>query len=451
MFNASNAAHTWSPLCLERSMEFYSSQELEYLVKRRESEEVKRKTLNKLSSVLTRRLPIGNSGIGAFTLINGGRWLLTACYFGSVSYYDLDSQTPVKRLLIPRIKDQFSSFHTVVMAVDIDDESPVLSFNVALYLERNSDRAAHLSPRIQIVQVWHITLELDDQNRGTRLSATRLSLFLRENYGLLRFMSLLGGSIAFGVEGTREDYGFQVTHHLAIVDWAEANVQNRSHRRSELKLSYRRKIIAFYTELRWMRLLPGQRICIGLAARYGAITLYYTSGIQATTDIPPSNALVWHWQPIPDWRFNPPLGLGFPRNVSQLYRCRNTNNLRLVFNTDKGIYGITFSCESDITLEPVVIKLKNLKPRTLQDSSLLCLGYNAAMRKEFRLGMLYYSWPDEAGSPLGPSKSLTLQIGKKSWREEEYPDFDETSGRVVAESCHDEILVYDFSAFQNVV
>ena len=77
-------------------MEFYSSQELECLVVRRESEKLKRKTWDTLSPALTRRLPIDNSGIGTFTLINGGRWLLTAYYDGTVSYYDLDTQNPVK-------------------------------------------------------------------------------------------------------------------------------------------------------------------------------------------------------------------------------------------------------------------------------------------------------------------------------------------------------------------
>jgi len=119
-------------------MEFYSSQELEYLVMRRESEETKRKNLRKLSPALTRRLPIDSPGIGAFTLIKGGRWLLTMSYYGSVSYHDLEAQNPVKRLLIPKIREQgdISSFDAVAIAVDIDDKAAVLTFNLALYLER---------------------------------------------------------------------------------------------------------------------------------------------------------------------------------------------------------------------------------------------------------------------------------------------------------------------------
>jgi len=131
-------------------MDFYSSRELEYLVVRRENEEVKRKTRDRLSPVLTRWLPIDNSGIGTFTLINGGRWLLTACYYGSVSYYDLDTQNPVKRLLIPKIRERIESFNSVAMAVDIDDESGVLSFNLALYLERIGGGGPFLFSKILI-------------------------------------------------------------------------------------------------------------------------------------------------------------------------------------------------------------------------------------------------------------------------------------------------------------
>ena len=149
LFNISYAANP-SVLCLERPTEFYSSRELEYQVVRRESEEAKRKTRDTLSPALTRRLPIDNSGIGTLTLINGGRWLLTACYYGSVSYYDLDTENPVKRLLIPRIRERVEIFNSVAMAVDIDHESGVLSFNLALYLERIRSGGPFLFSRILI-------------------------------------------------------------------------------------------------------------------------------------------------------------------------------------------------------------------------------------------------------------------------------------------------------------
>ena len=135
-FNVSNVSHPWSPLCLERPLEFYTSQELECLIMRRTSIEIKRKTWTSLSAALIRRLPINNSDIRALTLINGGRWLLVVSRFGSVSYYDLDTQEPVKRLLIPAARlENRDHYHpcTAKIAVDMDNESAVLSFNLALY------------------------------------------------------------------------------------------------------------------------------------------------------------------------------------------------------------------------------------------------------------------------------------------------------------------------------
>jgi len=82
------------------------------------------------------RLPINKSDICALTLINGGRRLLIVSRFGSVSYYDLDTQEPVKRFLIPaaplkRRNDYFPC--TAKIAVDMDNKSALLSFNIALY------------------------------------------------------------------------------------------------------------------------------------------------------------------------------------------------------------------------------------------------------------------------------------------------------------------------------
>jgi len=304
-----------------------------------------------------------------------------------------------------------------------------------------------------------VTLQLDDQNHGTSLSATHLSTFPRENYGVLRFISLLGRSIAFGVNSPS---------YLAIVDWAEANVQSQAHRGSAaLKLSYPKKIIRPYSEpvsgligslfirkltqyeQRWMRLLPGERIFVASAYR---LDLYYTSVIQATTNIPPVGIPQWLWQPLNMWTSN--MVLGYPKDVSQLYHCRDTNTLRLVFNTDRAVYGVIFSCDSDINLKPKIVKLMDLKDRFSRAYALLSLGYNSAIGNSdgaSSIRMLYYSWPDDSGCPLGPSNFLTVKFGKRKWTEAESPAFDEGSGRVAAESSCNEILVYDFSEFQKCI
>jgi hypothetical protein len=98
--------------------------------------EIKRKTWDLLPATLIRRLPINNSDIRALTLINGGRWLLVVSRFGSVSYYDLETQEPVKRLLTPAARLESRDHYypcTAKIAVDMDSESALLSFNLALY------------------------------------------------------------------------------------------------------------------------------------------------------------------------------------------------------------------------------------------------------------------------------------------------------------------------------
>jgi hypothetical protein len=307
-----------------------------------------------------------------------------------------------------------------------------------------------------------VTLQLDDQNHGTSLSATHLSTFPRENCGVLRFISLLGRSIAFGVHNFHP--------YVAIVDWAEANIHSQAHRGRaalKLKLSYPKKIIRLYSEpvsgfigslfirkliqneQRWIRLLPGERIFVASTFK---LVLYSSSVIQATTNIPPIGIPHWLWQSLTIiWEYD--MALGYPQNISQLYRCRDTNTLRLVFNTDRAVYGFIVSCDSDISLKPKIIKLMDLKYRFGRAYSLLSLGYNSAIGSSdgaaSRIRMLYYSWPDDCGCSLGPSNSLIVKFGKREWIEES-PAFDEGSGRVVAESSGDNILVYDFSELKSV-
>ena len=98
----------------------------------------------------------------------------------------------------------------------------------------------HQSIRTQLIQVWRVTLQLDSQNRGASLSAMLLSSFSRENCGSLRFISLLGRSIAFAVQTNV----LGIPDYIAIVDWVKANVQSQSHRDAALNLLYPRKVMS---------------------------------------------------------------------------------------------------------------------------------------------------------------------------------------------------------------
>jgi len=135
-------SHPWMPLRLEQPLEFYTSHKLECLVVRRASQDFRRGTWDQLPPPLMRRIPINNSDIRALTLINGGRWLLVVSCFGSVSYYDLDTQKPVKKLLIPAARLECRDYYfpcIAKIAVDMDNESALLSFNLALYTRKGGN------------------------------------------------------------------------------------------------------------------------------------------------------------------------------------------------------------------------------------------------------------------------------------------------------------------------
>jgi len=197
-----------------------------------------------------------------------------------------------------------------------------------------------------------------------------------------------------------------------------------------------------------MRLLPGGRICITSRREAGAkFFLHETSASEATTHIPPVNfpALIYNQQPFPKWQFG---YNGFlAENISQPYCCDNTNTSRLVFNTRKAIYGIMVPGPGDVA--PKIIKLMDFSSELKKGSSGLSLGYNSAIGNDGTspVRILYYSWPDDSGSP-GPSNSLTVRPGMKCWKEDACPSSDEGSGRVVVverRRGREEILVYDFS------
>ena len=123
LLNISNMPYSCSPLCLERYIEQYTSQELAYLVLRRTRAEGIQETRTKLSPALTRRFPIDNFDVTAIILIHGGRWLLTASGTSSVLYCDLDARQPVKTLLIQDQMEYLPGFQMLQV-----------SFNLVLYL-----------------------------------------------------------------------------------------------------------------------------------------------------------------------------------------------------------------------------------------------------------------------------------------------------------------------------
>ena len=124
-----------------------------------------------------------------------------------------------------------------------------------------------------------------------------------------------------------------------------------------------------------MQLLPGDKIFV---ATHTSISLYDTSTIEATANIPPAST--WpHSRPT--WLSEGEL-LIFPRNpgLSQLYHCCNTNEFRLIFSTTEAVYGITIPRQSgQVESEPELVELRDPHNLNIIWGDRTYFGYNTAV------------------------------------------------------------------------
>ncbi|TFK72853.1 hypothetical protein BDN72DRAFT_855220 [Pluteus cervinus] len=192
-------------LCLEQPIEAYSSDELEYFLLRRKKTEVGyERAANGSGFELRRRiLPVStNSTYDCARLVPGGRWLLISTRHGSVKYYDLSTQDPTGRLLIPKRYIRSTSW----MCVDVDMNSPTLRFNLALTnLDRNCDWGGCINFQRRF-EIWEVSLVVDESGRGVGLSAGHKaqSSFLQEPKGNVYSVFLVGDYLSYEVMGQQE-------------------------------------------------------------------------------------------------------------------------------------------------------------------------------------------------------------------------------------------------------
>ena len=155
-------------------------------------------------------------------LIKGGRWLLvTSDRTGSVTYYDLDARTILGVPLIPgQIPDCGSE--NADIAIDFHDESPMLSFTIALSLADRSEAVQSFERySYETVQIWKVSLVLNESNKGVGLEARQLACFPhRPMINTVMTISLLGSTIAFRA------YPYPIRNRSAyiyVVDWIHAS------------------------------------------------------------------------------------------------------------------------------------------------------------------------------------------------------------------------------------
>ena len=93
---------------------------------------------------------------------------------------------------------QFESYR-VYMAIDRDFDSLFLTFNFAVAFFASTD-SAPLNHKKHHIQIWRVTLALDDQQHGIGLTAVHLVSFLLEHANIRVFaLSILGPHLALSL------------------------------------------------------------------------------------------------------------------------------------------------------------------------------------------------------------------------------------------------------------
>ena len=151
---------------LERPIDMYISDELEFLFLRLEGAEIGWKTDDKCPSRVREVATTKTRNPQCMCLVEGGRWLLIASDTSSVAYFDLDASPITENILIPDQHDPTSNILMWThMAIDVDGNSAFLAFNLALSL-CSPDTATNLTQ--YSIQVWRVVLLRDSQQRGDR-------------------------------------------------------------------------------------------------------------------------------------------------------------------------------------------------------------------------------------------------------------------------------------------
>lgn len=206
-------AHRHPPrLRLERPIDMYTSNEFENLFLLWESAKIGW-TTDDGKVACDRGFTVQTDEFSSAHLIQGGRWLLVATRAGAVTYYDLDAEAITGAELIPP-QTTVQRLSRTRMCVDVDADSPMLSFRLASSLIGHGPSAS--------IQLWQVNLKLNNAQRAVGLTATHLVSFPKPpSMMTLMEMYLLGPTIAFnGLYYTQHDYAEM---YISVMDWQRAS------------------------------------------------------------------------------------------------------------------------------------------------------------------------------------------------------------------------------------
>ena len=146
---------------LEKPLHQHSSNELERIILRRNAVD-RCWPRDDIPPTLHKKFVVDDVGAHCSHLLKGGRWFIAGTFSGSVQYFDLDAEIIVGRTLIPSPYEDEGVEAWMRISVDLDVDSPYLSFNIAAFWYRTDRRPGDQNyGRRQLcpVQVWHVSVE----------------------------------------------------------------------------------------------------------------------------------------------------------------------------------------------------------------------------------------------------------------------------------------------------
>ncbi|TFK74097.1 hypothetical protein BDN72DRAFT_955962 [Pluteus cervinus] len=437
LYNISKSAAVWryiasrehpQPLLLERPVESYTPDDLEVLVLKRRRVEVGFRKLMQGGKSPRFKISLDCYVNGTMHLIRGGRWLLISTPNGGVIYLDLDIKLQAASNLFNPwrilVRERTTSRnYTTHMSIDIDHTSPYLKFNLALLCF-----SSYLTT-IYEIEVWQVTMELNDRGFGVGLQAKLLNSFSDEPPQWVGSVALQGDNLLCTIFVSPS-----YRTHVVVLPWKEANSAD----------FLKRAIDCHSLSFSFVHATPGQRL---FTADNGVGRLIDLSSVPETTTILAPQGIA---------SLQPLATAPFPSYITNLsgFTAYPDGSVRCVASDNKTLYGIVGSSTSgeDPNSESLqVIPLaKATKPTDFGRSIILSDDFCLMWSTSKGLTLRQIAWPTDPSSK-SDIRHLTDNPGVRLDRSTPIAHkanfsclLDASSGRVIVQQ-RGFLYVYDFA------
>ncbi|CAA7268981.1 unnamed protein product [Cyclocybe aegerita] len=359
------------PLQAEGPLENYSSSRLEYMILRWKRAE--RSYAMNGEDVDVQGIEIAldeDQAVVAMHLVKGGRWLLLVLYNGSIQCCDLEGKNPSPKALIPHPFDSDNTTAGVHFSFDMVSTTPTLTFNIALgFRDGLSDDA------INFLQVWQVSVILDEQGNGMDLRTCLLSSFVQKIGGSVHAIAISGPHLAYAFVPR----GQTLPRFIFVVDWSSVNGKMTQFPQRIAPVEFIPDRLSF---------LPDHKL---LSISFQKFSLLdwrslEEASISLTSALAPVVFLWTHRMNY--WRKS-----FFP------HFCADST--RFVFESERFLHGLIIehaTAEGNPVKEPYIVELMEYPEEWLQTTAprrLLGHNYGFGLAGHPGLTILRYSWPGE--------------------------------------------------------